>query len=85
MLDRNLHIKELYDLKHINDNELHVGFDYETNVMNKTLSNMMFKNPYTANFITQLKDLIVVTIESNLVMRNFFNYTVPKYYNRHNN
>ena len=85
MLDKDLHIKELYDLKHINDNESHKGFDYEENLMNRTLSTVMFKNPTTSDFITKLKDLLVLTIESNLIMRNFFNYTVPKYYNRHNN
>ncbi len=85
MLDRETQIKELYDLKHINDKELHTGFDYEENLMQRSLSNMMFQNPTTYQFISKTKYLLLNMIESNLIVRNFFNYTVSKYYNRHNN
>jgi len=85
MLERDAHIKELYDLKHINDNEIHTGFDYEENLMKNTLSNVMLKNPTTYDFINKIKDLLVVNIEANLTLRNFLNYTVSKYYNRYNN
>lgn len=85
MLDRESQIKELYDLKHINDNELHTGFDYEENLMSRSLSNVMFQNPVTYQFINKTKGLLLNMIESNLIVRNFFNYTVSKYYNRHNN
>lgn len=85
MLDRNSQIKELYDLKHINDNENHTGFDYEENLMSKTLSNVMFQNDTMRGFIKRTKTLHLNMLESNLIIRNFFNYTVPKYYNRHSN
>jgi hypothetical protein len=85
MLERESQIKELYDLKHINDNELHTGFDYEENLMQRSLSNVMFQNPTTYQFISKTKYLLLNMIESNLIIRNFFNYTVSKYYNRHNN
>lgn len=85
MLERESQIKELYDLKHINDNEIHTGFDYEENLMNRSLSNVMFQNPITYQFIGKIKYLFLNMIESNLLVRNFFNYTVSKYYNKHNN
>lgn len=85
MLERDSQIKELYDLKHINDKELHTGFDYEQNLMIRSLSNVMFQNPTTAQFIEKIKYLFVNMIESNLIVRNFFNYTSGKYYNKHNN
>ena len=85
MLDRESQIKELYDLKHINDNETHTGFDYEENLMSKSLSNVMFQNETTRTFIEKIKPLHLNMIESNLLIRNFFNYTVSKYYNRHCN
>lgn len=85
MLDRESQIKELYDLKHINDNEIYTGFDYEENLMSKSLSNVMFQNETTYDFITKIKPLYLNMIESNLIIRNFFNYTVSKYFNRHNN
>lgn len=85
MLDRETQIKELYDLKHINDNETHTGFDYEENLMSKSLSNVMFQNQITNGFIDKIKPLYLNMIESNLIVRNFFNYTVSKWYNRHSN
>ena len=85
MLDRESQIKELYDLKHINDDEIHTGFDYEENLMSKSLSNVMFQNETTRTFINKIKPLYLNMIESNLIIRNFFNYTVSKYYNRHSN
>ena len=85
MLERERHIKEVYDLKHINDNEIHRGFDYETNLLNNTLSNVMFKNDTTKEFLDQDKDLLLTMVESTLTIRNFFNYSVSKFYNRHNN
>ncbi len=85
MLDRESQIKELYDLKHINDNETHTGFDYEKNLMSKSLSNVMFQNETTREFINKIKPMYLNMIESNLIIRNFFNYTVPKYYNKHSN
>ena len=33
----------------------------------------------------KIKSLLIYTIESNLIARNWFNYTVSKYYNKHNN
>lgn len=85
MLERESQIKELYDLKHINDDETHTGFDYEESLMSKTLSNVIFQNPTTREFINKIKFLHLNMIESNLIIRNFFNYTCDKFYNKHNN
>lgn len=84
MIDRDTQIKELYDLKHINDS-IETGFDYEENLIKNSFSNVMFKNPMTFDFLNKIKPLLIYTIESNLVARNWFNYTVSKYYNKHNN
>lgn len=85
MLERDSQIKELFDLKHINDDETHTGFDYEDKLMEKTLSSSMFQNPTTKTFLSYLKPMHINMIESNLLVRNFFNYTVSKYYNRYSN
>ena len=84
MIEKDMQIKELYDLKHIND-KIETGFDYEDGLMEKSLYNLMFQNETTSTFLDKLKKLLVYTIESNLIVRNFFNYTVHKYYNKHNN
>ena len=84
MIDKDVQIKELYELKHIND-KIETGFDYEDGLIRTTFSNVMFKNNLTFDFLNRIKNLFIYTIESNLVARNWFNYTVNKYYNKHIN
>ena len=79
-----MQIKELYELKHMND-KIESGFDYEEGLLRTTFSNVMFQNDMTRNFLNKIKSLFIYSIESNLVARNWFNYTVSKYYNKHNN
>lgn len=84
MIEKDTQIKELYELKHIND-DIQSGFDYEENLIRNSFSNVMFKNEMTYSFLNKIKSLLIYTIESNLVVRNWFNYTVHKFENRHNN
>lgn len=84
MIEKDLQIKELYELKHIND-DIKSGYDYEDGLIKNSFSNVMLKNEMTYNFLNKIKDLLIYSIESNLIVRNWFNYTVPKYYNKHNN
>jgi len=85
MLEESKHIKENYYIKHRKDDLKYTGFDYEENILNKTMSNLMFKNPTMIEFLQQLKNNIIIMFDSVLVVRNFWNYTVDKYYNKHNN
>jgi hypothetical protein len=84
VIEKDLQIKELYELKHINDN-IESGFDYEENLIKNSFSTVMFQNNMTYQFLTKIKSLLIYTIEANLVARNWTNYTVSKYYNKHNN
>jgi hypothetical protein len=84
MIEKDMQIKELYELKHMNDN-INSGFDYEEGLLRTTFSTVMFQNDTTNTFLNKLKSLFIYSIESNLVARNWFNYTVSKYYNKHNN
>lgn len=84
MIEEDMQIKELYNLKHINDNIV-TGFDYENQFIKKSFSNVMLKNNMTYNFLNKLRYLFIYSIESNLVVRNWFNYTVHKFYSKHNN
>jgi len=79
-----MQIKELYDLKHMND-KIESGFDYEEGLLRTTFSNVMFQNEMTAAFLNKIKPLLLYSIESNLIARNFFNFTVNKFYSKHNN
>ena len=85
MIEREKHIREIYDLHNRKDELLHTGYDYENNLFSNTLSNVMFGNPTLQAFLDKLQKNVVYMIESNLLIRNFWNYTVGKYYNKHNN
>jgi len=85
MIERESQIKELFDLKHRKDNEIHKHFDYENELVNRMMPEYTRRNESVNEFILKLQQLFVWGIESNLVIRNFYNYTVHKYYNRHNN
>ena len=84
MIEKDVQIKELYELKHMND-KIESGFDYEEGLLRTTFSNVMFQNQMTNDFLNKIKSLLIYTIESNLVARNWFNYTVSRYYLKHNN
>lgn len=84
MIEKDVQVKELYDLKHIND-DIQTGFDYEEGLLRTSFSNVMFQNDMTNTFLNKIKSLLIYTIESNLVARNWFNYTVSRYYSKHTN
>jgi len=86
MIERESQIKELYDLKHRNDNEIHTHYDYETNFIRKSFSKYIYRNDFMYSFLnTYMKGLFIWTIESVLPVRNLYNYTVGKYYNKYSN
>jgi hypothetical protein len=85
MIERESQIKEIYDLKHRKDNEIHTHFDYENELMNKMMPEYARRNDMMNEFVLKIQKLFVWGIETQLTIRNFYNYTVDKYYNRHNN
>jgi hypothetical protein len=85
MIQKNKHLKEYWYVNHRNDDLKHTGFDYENNLFRKLFSGLMFDNPKLNEFLTKLQEMVVLMLESTLVVRNFWNYTVDKYYNKHNN
>lgn len=84
MIDKEMHIKELYELKHFQDNDLHCHYDYEETFLNKTMSNVMLGNDMTSTFLKKQQKLMVLMMEAPLLIKNFWNWAVPKYYNKHN-
>ena len=85
MIDKKVHIPELYELKHVNDSDTHTGFNYEEKLFSKLFSNLMFGNKKMNYFFPLLQQNAVWMIESVLPIRNWWNYTVDKYYDKHNN
>jgi len=86
MIEEKVHIKELYELSHRHDAPVTDNrFDYENKLFKKSLSGSMFKNETTNEYLMKLQEMQVWMLESVLVARNYWNYTVSKYYNKHTN
>jgi len=84
MIERESEIKELYDLKHRKDNEIHTHYDYENNLIRKMFSKYIYGNDKMFGMLDHLKDQWIWMIESVLPLKNFYNFTVNKYWNKHN-
>jgi hypothetical protein len=56
------------------------GFDYhqENILLKKTMMPRMFLNENVTGFLTRINNIMVNNIDAVKVIRNFFNYTVPK-------
>ena len=85
MIEEKTHIRETYKLNHRNDKLLHTGYDYENNLFSNLLSSILLSNNNLSVFLKLLEKQAIWLIDSTLPIRNFYNYTVSKYYNKHNN
>lgn len=85
MIERESQIKELYDLKHRKDNEINTHFDWETKMLEKMVSSHMYNNPKMVEFLNKYQGLLTWVYETNVVVRNLYNYTVSPYWNKYNN
>jgi hypothetical protein len=85
MLDKESHVNDLWYANHRKDNLKHTGSNYQEKLFERTISHVMFENDTLNEFLIQFQKLAVMMIDSNLVIRNFWNYTVSKYYDKHNN
>lgn len=82
-LEKERQLPELYDLKHRFDNLPNRHFPYEDTILRNTTSPHISKNPVMANFILKLERIVSLMVEQNVLVRNYFNYTVSKYYDDH--
>ena len=85
MIEKSKNVSELWYIKHRNDKATYTGFDYENKLYSVTMSNLMFDNDILNEFLQYHQKQAVWMLESTLVIRNFWNYTVDKYYGRHIN
>ena len=84
MIDKKLHIKELYDLKHWKDNE-ETGYNYEDNLLTNLMSGIIFENPDMEEFLGLYQKGNLWMLESTLLLRNLYDVAVDKFYNKHTN
>tara|TARA_R100000501_G_C2538447_1_gene58292 strand:+ start:105 stop:377 length:273 start_codon:yes stop_codon:yes gene_type:complete len=61
------------------------GFDYGEKLFKRTFSNYMFKNPNLTTFLVDyVQPIMVKYINTVKYLRIYFNFAVPKYYQKIN-
>ena len=84
LIEQNSEIPEMYMLRHKHDTQLpEMGYDYTKNILDKTLSPVIYKNDNNIQFLDKLNDMIVSMVETILPTRNIFYFTHNKYFNSH--
>lgn len=62
-----------------------LGYDYSNNLLNKMMSNYMFRNPHLKKFLEDyLSPIMVFWINRVKYLRIFYNFAVPKWYQKIN-
>lgn len=82
-LQKDLEITELYDLKTRFDSKSNRHFPWEDSLLKKTTSSYIWLNPNMNEYLTKIEKIMVLIVEQTNFTRNFFNFTVHKYYNDH--
>lgn len=81
ILEKDLYIDELYEMSHIYDSKSNRHYSYEDKLLKKTTSPYIWSNETMNDYLTLIEDPIVLDVLIIDYARNFFNYTVDKYYN----
>jgi hypothetical protein len=85
MLYEEKQIKELNDIKHFKDNLKYQNYDYESNILNNSLSPFIYENDNNKSFLDLIKKQATLLFDNVHIVRNFKNYIVDKYYYKHYN
>lgn len=73
----------LYDATNSSENNLkNLGYDYTETLMRKTVSNYLYRNTKIAGFLEKLNAYMVQHVNLVKYIRVYYNYTVPKNYQK---
>lgn len=73
--------------KRVHDDQTFVhytGYDYSKTLIRKSVSPYLYNNKKLAGFLDTLNDIMVHMVNSVKYIRNYFNYAVPKDYQKIN-
>jgi len=85
MLYNKQYIPELNQFYHMNDDTNKNYVDYETEILNKSLSPYIFNSPIISSFLDKLRLLISLFFDEFNIIKNWRNFTVNKYWYKHVN
>jgi len=70
--------QNIYDIRDsINDN-LYNGFDYQHQILKRSLSNVIYRDPVKDGILNYFQRVVYGLVETTKQIKNFFNYTVKK-------
>ena len=78
-------IRELYDIRHRNDDFTDKRIDIENNILKKTIPPFTFYNDNMNEFILKCQKIAYLMFDHVNMLRNFKNYMVEKDYDQHIN
>jgi len=76
-------LPELNYMKHRHDNNDQY-VDYEKEILDSSLSPYIYENDLMRTFLKKMQPLVSILFDQMNVIKNFKNYTVDKYYYKHN-
>lgn len=79
MLFKKKQLPELYFMRN-KHNDNNISYDYENNILNKSLSPYMYKNDTMNLFLNKLQPILSLLFDNFNVIKNFKNYNVDKYH-----
>lgn len=79
MLYERKQLSELNYMKHRHDTK-NTHFDYENNLLDKSLSPYIYNNNIMYGFLKRLQPMASILFDQINVVKNFKNYMVDKYY-----
>jgi hypothetical protein len=83
MLFERKQLPELYQIRHRHDDESNF-VKYEEKILNNSLSPYIYNNDMMSKFLDRIQPLVSMLFDKMNIMKNFKNYTVDKYYYKHN-
>jgi hypothetical protein len=79
MLYDDKQLPELRYLKHFHDDD-RPYFDYEKDILNKSLSPYIYENQTMARFLDKLSKMVALSFDGVNIVKNFKNFMVDKYH-----
>jgi hypothetical protein len=77
--------KSLYDAATSRVEKInYLGFNYEGKILKRTLSSYLFRDPNRAEILQKFEEIIYFLVEKVKTIKTFYNYSVPKDYNKIN-
>lgn len=69
--------ENIYDIRDSFNDELTNGFDYKYQIMRRSLSSVLYKDPIKEGILDSMQRVVFALVETTKQIKNFFNYTVP--------